>query len=141
MSRYQTLALGLELTALGQLAPLDQLALALDSLGLVVERPEFAGDAVMLRGSLECAGEPVALRLAAGTLDSVEDFGFVLVEGRVQLICGEVDRRLLERRLVERLAPALALVRTRRAAAAAGLELDERVEADGTRRIRLTPGS
>lgn len=132
MSRYQTLALGLEVDELASLGA------ALESLGLAVELPEFAGDALMLRGSLECAGEPVALRLAAGTLDSVEDFGFVLAEGRVQLVCGEVDRRLLERRLVERLGPALALVRTRRAAAIAGLELEERVEADGTRRIRLT---
>lgn len=134
MSRYQTLALGLEL----ELGEMTSLVRALESLGLAVEQPEFEGDALMLHGSLECAGEPVALRLAAGTLDSVEDFGFVLVEGRVQLVCGEVDRRLLERRLVERLGPALALVRTRRAAAAAGLELEERVEADGTRRIRLT---
>lgn len=133
MSRYQTLALG------HTLDDRSELIAALAELGIAVEHAEFEGDELMLRGSLECAGEPVALRVAAGTLGSVEDFGLALAQGRWQLICGEVDRRLLERRLIDPLGPALGLVRARRAAAIAGLRVEASVEPDGTRRVRLTP--
>ncbi|MFV8755433.1 hypothetical protein ACNOYE_33190 [Nannocystaceae bacterium ST9] len=131
MSRYQSVAL--------ELGTIDQAELiaGLRELGLTPEQAEYPGDRVMLHGSLECAGEPVDLRLAAGVLGSVEDFGLVVDAGRWRLVCGEVDRKLLERTLIGPLAQALALMHARRAAARAELELGESVEPDGTRRLRL----
>ena len=130
MSRYERVAL----------APLtrDELASALAELGLV---PTWADPDVglMLAGSLECAGEPVDLRLPAGTLGAVEDFGFLLAPAGLALVCGELDRNLLDRRLVTPLVAAVAVARARSFAAAADLELDEQLEVDGTRRLRLHP--
>jgi hypothetical protein len=116
----------------------EELEAGLSALGLV---PTWADPAVglMLAGSLECAGEPVDLRLPAGTLGSVEDFGFLLADGALALVCGELDRSLLERRLVSPLVAAVAVSRARRFALDAGLELEEQLEVDGTRRLRLTP--
>lgn len=133
MSRYVHVELGVH-----ERPELVAGLLALE-LGLEIEQAEHRDDRLMLAGSLECAGEPVDLRLAAGSLGTVEDFGFVIdgERGRWRLVCGELDRRLLERDLLAPLRQTLALRATRRLAAAAGLELDERVEADGTRRIRL----
>ena len=54
----------------------------------------------MLEGCLESAGRPVHLRLDAGVLDAAEDFGFLTDDGRVRLVCGDVDRALLEERLL-----------------------------------------
>ncbi len=135
VSRYQSLALGL-----GARAKHELLA-GLRALGLEPEQAEFAEDRVMLHGSLECAGEPVDIRLPAGALGSVEDFGLVVDEGRWRLVCGEIDQRLLERRLVDPLSQTLALVEARRAAESAALVVDESVEPDGTRRLRLRPRS
>ncbi len=130
MSRYQRV----------ELAPQtrDELAAALAALGLV---PEWADPNVglMLTGSLECAGEPVDLRLPAGTLGAVEDLGFVLAPTGLALVCGELDRNLLARRLLTPLLAQVAAARARSFAAAAGLDLEESVQADGTRRLRLTP--
>lgn len=130
MSRYQRV----------ELAPhtRDELAAALHELGLV---PEWANPDVglMLAGSLECAGEPVDLRLPAGTLGAVEDLGFILAPTGLALICGELDRTLLERRLLTPLRAAVAVARARSFAAAADLELEDSLSADGTRRLRLTP--
>lgn len=130
MSRYQRV----------ELAPLtrDELSAALHELGLV---PEWADPAVglMLTGSLECAGEPVDLRLPAGTLGAVEDLGFLLTPTTLALVCGELDRNLLERRLLTPLRAAVAVARARSFAAAADLDLEETQQADGTRRLRLTP--
>lgn len=130
MSRYQRV----------ELAPQtrDELAAALAALGLV---PEWADPAVglMLTGSLECAGEPVDLRLPAGTLGAVEDLGFVLTPTGLALVCGELDRNLLTRRLLTPLLAQVAAARARSFAAAADLNLEESVQADGTRRLRLTP--
>ncbi|MBL9106971.1 MAG: hypothetical protein JNL82_39080 [Myxococcales bacterium] len=125
MSRYQRLGL----------APLtrEELAAGLAELGLVAEFA--AGDPLELTGSLECAGEPVDVRLPAA-LGAVEDFGFLL--SPPALVCGEYDRALLERRLVAPLTQAVALARARAAAAAAGLAVDEQVAADGTRRLTLS---
>ena len=83
-----------------ELAGLDEVAQALAVMGIAFQR---AVDRVMLRGSLECTGEPVALRCEAGTADAIEDFGFVVEEGRVQLVCGEVDRDHLTTALVPEL--------------------------------------
>lgn len=128
MSRYQRLGL----------APLtrDELASALAELGLVAE---FAAPHTQLelQGSLECTGEPVDVRLPAGTLGAVEDLGFVLTP-TLALVCGELDRNLLQRRLVDPLTQAVATARARAAAAAAGLAVEEHLEADGTRRLLLT---
>lgn len=135
MSRYQTIALSLGASTK------PELIAGLCELGLDPEQAEFADDRVMLHGSLECAGEPVDLRMPAGALGSVEDFGLALADGRWRLICGEVDRKLLERRLVEPLGQALVLLRAREAAERADLALSESVEPDGTRRLRLRPRS
>lgn len=130
VSRYQRV----------ELAPQtrDELAAALAELGLV---PEWADPTLglMLAGSLECAGEPVDLRLPAGTLGAVEDLGFILTDGQLTLICGELDRNLLTRRLVTPLIAAVASARARRFAADADLDLEESLAADGTRRLQLRP--
>ncbi len=130
MSRYEHVSL----------APLarDELAAGLAELGLI---PTWADPAVglMLAGSLECAGEPVDVRLPAGTLGAIEDFGFLLTANGLALVCGELDRNLLARRLVTPLVAAVATARARHFASAAGLELEEQVEVDGTRRLRLHP--
>lgn len=67
-------------------------AAALNALGIAHEHNPRG---VMLEGSLECPGEPVALRVAAGLADAVEDFGFSVEGGQVVLICGDVDREVL----------------------------------------------
>ena len=130
MSRYQRV----------ELAPAtrDELAAALHELGLV---PEWADPSVglMLTGSLECAGEPVDLRLPAGTLGAIEDLGFVLTPTSLALICGELDRNLLERGLLTPLRAAVAVARARSFATAADLDLEDTLGVDGTRRLRLTP--
>lgn len=129
MSRYQRLAL----------APLtrDELAAGLAELGLAAEWAAPHAQ-LELEGSLECVGEPVDVRLPAGTLGAVEDLGFVLAPA-LALVCGELDRGLLERRLLTPLAQTVAAARARAAAAAAGLAVEEHLEADGTRRLLLTP--
>ncbi|MCA9695429.1 MAG: hypothetical protein KC636_37975 [Myxococcales bacterium] len=112
---------------------LDELAAALAALELIVERGQ-AGARLMLQGSLECAGEPVDLRLPPGQLDAVEDFGFLRgPTGRIELVCGEYDRSLLEERLLPRLAAALTRARARAHAKRAGLAVEEVLEADGLR--------
>ena len=130
MSRYERLVL----------APIarDELLAGLAEQGLTpIEADPHVG--LMLTGSLECAGEPVDLRLPAGTLGAVEDFGFLLGPGQLALICGELDRALLERTLLTPLIAAVALARARNFAASADLELDAQREVDGTLRIRLHP--
>lgn len=91
----------------------------------------------MLEGSIECPGEPVDLRLPAGTLDAVEDFGFVVEPDGVRLVCGELDRPLLQERLLAPLELALGEQTVRRAAAEAGLEVEQTTEVDGRRRLVL----
>jgi len=131
MSRYQHVVL----------APItrEELNAGLATLGLVgIWADPTVG--LMLSGSLECAGEPVDLRLPAGTLGAIADLGFILdVAGRPALVCGELDRTLLERRLLAPLAEAIAVARASDLAAGADLELDTRIEADGTRRLLLRP--
>ncbi len=86
----------------------SEMLAGLEALGLCPETGD--GHLLMLEGSLECAGEPVELRFDAGTCGSVEDFGFVRnSEGAYQLVCGEVDRALLERELLEHLHQQLVL--------------------------------
>ncbi|NVB36736.1 hypothetical protein G6O69_02755 [Pseudenhygromyxa sp. WMMC2535] len=135
MSRYVRVDLGLAVAREELLA-----ALAALELGVEIEQAAFVDDRVMLEGSLECAGEPVDLRLPAGTLGSVEDLGFVREADRWRLVCGELDTRTLEAELLAPLRQTLALARVRGAAAAAGLSLEEQLEADGSRRLRLREG-
>lgn len=129
MSRYVSVAI--------EGFALDEVAHGLDKLGLSVERSEMPGEQVMLEGSLECAGEPVDLRLPPGTVGAVEDFGFVVRDGAIALVCGDVDRRLLERELVGPLRGQVVEARARQIAAQTGAKVDVEVERDGTRRIKL----
>jgi hypothetical protein len=129
MSKY----VQLEVTA----RSLDEVMAALAELGLTAEIAP-PDDRLMLQGSLECAGEPVDVRLSEGTSGAVEDFGFrVEADGRVTLVCSEVDRRAIEAALVEPLRQTLARLQAHAAAARAGLTVDETVEANGTRRLVL----
>lgn len=131
MSRYVSVEL--------QIEDRGELIEVLRSLGLAfVANPD--GQQIMLDGSLECAGEPVDVRLAAGVLGSVEDFGFVHDDGRFRLVCGEPDKSLLEHELLKPLTQALALHRAKLHAEREGLEVEEHVEPDGTRRIVLKRG-
>ena len=115
MSRYVQVAA----TAL---TDLDEVARALATLGLPFQRGERGP--VMLEGSFECPGEPVDLRLPPGTLDAIEDFGFVRApDGTLHLVCGELDRTLLESRLLPPLRTAVTEARIHAAATRAGLEL------------------
>jgi hypothetical protein len=115
---------------------LDELASVLLGMGLPVQRGPRGP--VMLEGSVECPGEPVDLRLPAGTLDAVEDFGFARApNGALRLVCGELDRTLLVERLLARLPAAVAEARVRAAATRSGLELEEVVPTDGQRRLVL----
>ncbi|HWB74324.1 MAG TPA: hypothetical protein VG755_05200, partial [Nannocystaceae bacterium] len=62
---------------------------------------EHTGEAIMLQGGIECAGQPALVRIAAGTLGACEDFGFVAdANGLAVLVCGEPDRTLLGERLL-----------------------------------------
>jgi hypothetical protein len=130
MSRYQRLAL----------PPLtrDELAAALAALGLTAAWAD-PGDQLELTGSLECAGEPVDVRLPAGTLGAVEDLGFILGPD-LALVCGEYDRARLARDLLAPLVQSIAAARARAAADLAGLDVEEQRAADGTLRLTLTAG-
>lgn len=128
MSRYVQLTLGL--------SSLDAVAEALRALGIAFERPH---ERVMLRGSIECAGEPVDIRVEAGTLDAVEDFGFVLESSeagdRVRLVCGELDRSILQERLLGPIVQHATAATVERAAAREGLDVVRERAFDGTERI------
>ncbi len=116
-------------------ATLDGVEAALRRLSLPVERPPRR---IRLEGSLECVGDPVDLRLPAGTLDTVEDFGFVLEAGVVRLVCGELDRSLLDDALLPDLARLRAEATVRTAAGVVGMRVTHtHVEPDGTRRVVL----
>ncbi|MDC0673896.1 hypothetical protein [Nannocystis radixulma] len=132
MSRYVRLDLGAR-----ELARADLLA-ALGELGLQTEVAEIPGG-LMLEGNFECAGEPVDLRLPAGALAAVADFGLRAEGSTFILVCGEHDRALLSERLVAPLGRALAAARVRAAATAAGLDVDTTQAADGTLRLRVRP--
>lgn len=122
------------------LRDLAELAEGLRALGLA---PELADEpaGLMLQGSLECAGEPVDLRLAAGACGSVEDFGVRRADaGELVLVCGEPDRQHLEVHLLAPLRQALARLRAERAAARAGLEIDAVVDEEGALRLHLRRG-
>lgn len=115
MSRYVHVAMGA--------VALDEIAAALGELDLAHLRGEQ-----MLQGSLECTGEPVALRVAPGPFGTIEDFGFVIDDGTVRLVCGELDRARLEADLVPRLHAAIARARVVAAGQDAGLNV--RTDAD-----------
>ena len=115
-------------------ASLDEVRSALEALGHRAEQ-RADGRRVMLEGSLECAGQPVDLRFGPGVLGAVEDFGFVVDAGRVQLVCGDVDQKALERDLLAPLKAHLAQARLDALAAEEGLSHERVVEADGSTRI------
>lgn len=127
MSRYVQLQL-----ATGSL---EEIACGLSALGLTFTQPHGG---VTLDGSFECVGEPVDLRLAAGVHDSVEDFGFARTGDTVTLVCGELDRALLERSLLGPLHQQIELQRVLKVATQAGLQLEEVAQhANGARRLVL----
>jgi hypothetical protein len=98
---------------------------------------EHTGEALLLRGGIECAGQPALVRVAAGTLGACEDFGFVAdASGRAVLVCGEPDRTLLAERLLVPLRTELA---KRRLAGSAVAVEDAIAERDGSVRLRLRP--
>jgi hypothetical protein len=129
MSRYVSLTLPLR--------DLEEVAHALERLGVAVER---GVDGVMLRGSLECPGEPVELRVGPNAYDTVEDFGFVRRDDGIALVCGELDRSDLERRILPALQAEVAAARLQASAEATGLRTTTIIEPDGTRRIKLHRG-
>ena len=108
----------------------EELLVALTAQGLEVQT-DPQGRRIMLEGSLECAGQPVDLRLAPGSLGAVEDFGFVVEEAGLRLVCGDVDLSRLEAKLLAPLKASLAQAKLD----AAGIESSTIVEADGTHRI------
>ena len=115
----------------------SELLAGLTDLGLHPELADLPAG-LMLRGSLECAGEPVDLRLPAGALGSVEDFGLTRrPDGAFDLVCSEHDRALLERALLTPLRQAIAGQRARAAAAAADLDVEETRGVDGDLRLIL----
>jgi hypothetical protein len=129
VSRYVCVTLSLR--------DMNEIALALQRLGVTVER---GIDGVMLRGSLECTGEPVDLRVEPDAFETVEDFGFVCEGDELRLVCGELDRAALERSMLPALHAEIATMRVERAARATGAAATSTVEADGTRRIKLRRG-
>ena len=94
---------------------LDAVAQALTVMAVSFER---RATGVMLEGSLECPGEPVELRVAAGVAGAIEDFGFSVENGRVVLVCGDVDRELLEQSLLAEVQQRAAAVGVAQAVAA-----------------------
>ncbi|MEZ4382507.1 MAG: hypothetical protein R3A79_14315 [Nannocystaceae bacterium] len=120
-----------------ELRALAEIEAGLRALGLAFERADVPRG-LSLAGSLECAGEPVDLRLAAGAAGSVEDFGWRRGEdGALTLVCGEPDRDHLEVALLQPLRRELALQRARAAAEASGCEIEEVVDTDGAVRLKL----
>jgi len=127
MSRYVQIELGA--------TTLDAVEAGLRALALPFERPRRR---VRLRGSLECTGDPVDLRLEAGLCDTVEDFGFVVEDGVMRLVCGELDETQLRETLLPRLRQATAAHAVAQTATAQGLTVRTlETEADGTRRLLL----
>jgi hypothetical protein len=95
-------------------------------------------DRILLDGSLECAGEPVDIRLAAGIAGACEDFGFVRdPDGAFRMVCGDVDRALVTRNL---LVPLQLEIAQQRLAQGSDTTVEHHVEADGTRRVLVRPG-
>ncbi|MGH1340067.1 MAG: hypothetical protein ACRBN8_00845 [Nannocystales bacterium] len=127
MSRY----VHIELRA----TSLDAVEAALSTLNLPYVRPRRR---VRLEGSLECTGDPVDIRLEAGVCDTVEDFGFVVDDGVLRLVCGELDQAQLETALVPKLRQTTAVEAVERAVAGQGMRIHEAAaDADGTRRLIL----
>ncbi len=92
----------------------------------------YARGPVLLRGSVECVGDPVDLRLDARPHGAVEDFGFAQRGTTLELVCGELDRDHLSRTLLTRVVHDIRTHAVRNVAERLGLA----VEADGTR-IRI----
>lgn len=126
VSRYVTVALTMR--------DIEDVARALQRLGIAIER---GVDRVMLRGSLECAGEPVDLRVEPDAFDTIEDFGFVCEGDTIRLVCGELDRGRLEGSMLPTLQAEVAALHVQRAAHASGVQTTVTLEPDGTRRIKL----
>ena len=122
MSRYVHVAIRMSRSEL-----LDGLVAA----GLAPQVAARMTDTVMLDGSLECAGEPVHVRLPDGTCGAVEDFGFRVEADEVTLVCGDVDRRRLERELLAPLRAHVASTRVRASAEEEGLMVEEVRETNG----------
>lgn len=104
MSRYTTVVV--------ERATAEAVAQALADLGIKIQsNPQ--GRAIMLDDTFECAGEPVDLRVDAGPMGTIEDFGFRTQGNRLELVCGELDQKIIERDLLPRLRTRLADQRLR----------------------------
>jgi hypothetical protein len=114
------------------LGTLDEITHALAVLGIAFER---TGEPLLLEGGIECGDVPVDLRIAAGTCGSVEALGFVAgKDGVAVLVCGEPDRRRLERELIT---PLVAEVSRARLSVDPTLEVETVAATDGTIRVRV----
>jgi len=143
-------------------ATLPELVDALGRLG--VTSHVGVDDEVALPPSLECAGELVEVACPAGAANTVEAFGFRLgttdrsVQGvpgesrvawartaretamSITLVCGDVDRRMLERELVPKLRFELAAARISAQAEPRGLVVERRGAEDAPRLVVRAAG-
>ncbi|RMG93747.1 MAG: hypothetical protein D6705_17830 [Deltaproteobacteria bacterium] len=107
----------------------EELLAALSACGLV---HQVAGaEGLVLEGSVECAGDPVDVRVAPEAAETVQDWGFSYENGRVMLVCADVDRPRLERQIVPRITAEIVRARL----TAAGHHTRTVVDADGRHRI------
>ncbi len=117
----------------------QELIQALKALGLKQDQDFFHAKTsrkIMLEGSLECAGEPVDLRICREVLGNVEDFGFVIKNQELQLICGELDQKVLNEAILVPLKKHLIHSRLEsRAETEQSLEVEDQIK--GSQRIRL----
>ncbi len=110
----------------------DEVARALAAIGIAFEH---TGEPLLLEGGVECGDVPVALRISAGTCGTVEPFGFATgASGEAVLVCGEPDRRRLERELV---VPLVAEVTRARLVLDPTLDVETIASEDGTVRVRV----
>jgi hypothetical protein len=118
----------------------DELCSALEALGIAYDRAEV-GRPLLIRGGVECGAEPGEVRCAAGELGSVQEFGFRhdADTSELLLLCGELDRELLEARLLGPLRSRVLASRIARIGAAQEVEVASTLERDGLHRIVVRP--
>ena len=109
----------------------------LQALTVIGVRWERGDEPLLLAGGLECADEPVDVKILRDGWNTASDFGLSLAAGDVRLLCGEHDLPVLTRTLLPRLRAELA-----RAALARTTELEvgQVLETtDGRLRLSLRP--
>jgi len=128
MSRYVHLDLPVEDRA--------ELTRALDALG--VPYTTAGAEGLLLDGSLECAGEPVDVRIAPEVFGTIQDWGLRRAARTIEVVCGDTDRRHLTQTVLPRILAQVTAARLE----AAGHRTRHVVDADGTHRlvVGVTPG-